>query len=99
MLTEYLLSDEDSDTDIEAAIEHEIQIALSDPSDPKNTTYALRLGLEQMQRWRKEFQMVQDNFKFEVEECREYIRSLEEDLKLLKTEKKHQVRFYKLLMG
>jgi hypothetical protein len=88
-----LPSDTDSEGDIEDIIEHEIQAALNDPSDPQNTARALRLGLEQMQRWRQEFQIAQENFRLEVEACRNYIQSLDEDMNVLKTEKKYQVLF------
>ena len=85
--------DTESEEDIEDIIEHEIEAALSDPSDPENTAHALRLGLEQMRRWRNEFQLAQEKFRLEVEACRNYIQSLDEDMNVLKTEKKNQVLF------
>ena len=86
-------NDSESEGDIEDTIEQEIEAALSDPSDPQNTAYALRLGLERMQRWREEFQAAQENMRFEMEECRNYIQSLGEHFNVLKTERKNQVCF------
>ena len=68
-----------------------MQAALNDADDPQKTAYALRLGLEQMQRWREEFQIAQENFTLEMEACRNYIQSLDQDVNVLKTEKKDQV--------
>lgn len=90
---ENLPSDTESEEDIEEAIEREIEAALSDPSDPQNTAHALRLGLKQMQRWREEFQIAQENFRLEMEACRNYIQSLDEDMNILKTDRKNQVCF------
>ena len=91
--SENLPSDTDSEEDTEDTIEQEIEAALNDPSDPRNTAHALRLGLKQMQRWREEFQMAQENFRLEMEACRNYIQSLDEDMNIFKTDRKNQVLF------
>ena len=90
---EYLPSESESEEDIEEAIQQEIDAALSGTCDPQNTAYALRLGLDQMQRWRKEFQAAQDNVRLEIEECKNYIQSMAEHMNFLKTERKNQVWF------
>ena len=84
-------SDTESEEDIEDSIKREIEAALSDPSDPRNTAHALHLGLKQMQLWREEFQIAQENFRMEMDACRNYIQSLNEDMNILKTERKNQV--------
>ena len=65
-------SDTESEEDIDELIEQEIEAALNDPSDPQNTAHALRLGLEQMHRWREEFLANQERFRLEVEACRNF---------------------------